>query len=373
MKKFIYADNAATSKLDMDAFEAMKLYLLQEFGNVSQPYSFSRKPKKALQKAREIIATCIGAMPDEIYFTSGGTESDNWAIKCINLNQNKKKIITSSIEHHAVLNACKFMESFGYKIKYLNVDNEGTINSSTLEEAIDNTTSLVSIMYANNEIGTIQDIKTLCDISHSNGALFHCDAVQAIGHVKINVKDLGVDLLSASAHKFNGPKGVGFLYVKKGTHISSFFAGGSQENDLRAGTENIASIVGMAVALKNNCDNIENNVQHNRKLEDLFIRELDKTNIKYIKNGAKDKLPGLLSLSFRNSDGEAILHRLDLSGICVSTGAACNSTDTQVSHVINAISVDKAYEKGTIRISFGKDNTDDDVHEIVSALCKIFS
>ena len=227
-------------------------------------------------------------------------------------------------------------------------------------------------MFANNEIGTVQPIKELCAVAHENGSLFHTDAVQAVGHISINVHDLGVDMLSASAHKFNGPKGVGFLYIRNGIEILPYSDGGAQEFGLRAGTENIAGIVGMAVALKNNRDALEENVKHVRELESMLVDMLDSTSIQYTRNGGADILPGLVSLSFPGADGEAVLHRLDLRGICVSTGSACNSKSTEVSHVLQAIRLEDSYAKGTIRISLGKANTEDDVEAIFKALVKIF-
>ena len=370
MKRFVYADNAATTKLDIDAFEAMRPYLLDEYGNASQPYAFSRKPKKALKEAREIIARCINADPEEIYFTSGGTESDNWAIKGFALGKtDKSTIITSQIEHHAVLRTCEFLEKLGYPVAYLPVTREGIITSEILESFITDTTGLVSIMFANNEIGTIENIKELCDIAHKHGALFHTDAVQAVGHVMIDVKELAVDMLSASAHKFNGPKGIGFLYIKKGTNISQYASGGSQESGLRAGTENVASIVGMAVAIKKNCDMIADNTRYLESLEKRLVDGI--SGLDFIKNGHCHRIPGNISLSFKNMDGEALLHRLDLMGICVSTGAACDTIDTQVSHVLKATGLTEDYAKGTIRISLSKYNTLEDVDYIVAALRKI--
>ena len=370
MKRFVYADNAATTKLDIDAFEAMKPYLLDEYGNASQPYAFSRKPKKALKEAREIIARCINADPEEIYFTSGGTESDNWAIKGFALGKtDKPTIITSQIEHHAVLRTCESLEKLGYPVAYLPVTREGVITSESLESIITDTTGLVSIMFANNEIGTIENIKELCAIAHKHGALFHTDAVQALGHVIIDVKELAVDMLSASAHKFNGPKGIGFLYIKKGTHISQYANGGSQESGLRAGTENVASIVGMAVAFKKNCDMITDNARYLESLEKRLFDGI--SGLDFIKNGHCHRVPGNISLSFKNMDGEALLHRLDLMGICVSTGAACDTIDTQVSHVLKATGLTEDYAKGTIRISLSKYNTLEDVDYIVAALRKI--
>lgn len=371
MEQFIYADNAATTKLDIDAFEAMKPYLLDEYGNASQHYSFARKPKKALKEARTIIAECINASPEEIYFTSGGTESDNWAIKGIALSCTNARIITSKIEHHAILNSCKAVEMIGIPVTYLNVTKQGVVELSKLESAITSSTKLVSVMYANNEIGSIQPIKELCEIAHKSGALFHTDAVQAVGHIHINVKELGVDLLSASAHKFNGPKGVGFLYIKNGTPIQPYANGGSQESLLRAGTENIAAIIGMAVALKKNCEQINQMKTHLDDLESELLRLLGEYNIRFVHNGAENHLAGNISLSFPDKDGEALMHILDLHGICVSTGAACDSVNTEVSHVLQAIGLHEKYAKGTIRISLGRNNTSEDVQHIADSLRQI--
>lgn len=371
MRRFIYADNAATTKLDKDAFEAMIPWLTEEYGNPSQPYSFSRSAKKALVDARETIAACINADPDEIFFTSGGTESDNWAIKgCAFLNYDRKATITSAFEHHAVLRSCEAIERLGYPVAYIWPNKNGIITPDTLKSSIIGKAILVSVMYVNNELGTIQPIQELCEIAHSHNALFHTDAVQAVGHTTIDVKKIGVDLLSASAHKFNGPKGVGFLYIRRGVKLSSYADGGSQEFSMRAGTENIASIVGMATALKINVNNIEQNQKHITALENYFIDGLNRINIDYQRNGC-NHMPGNISLSFKGEDGEALLHRLDLMGICVSTGAACDNTNTQISHVLKAINLDPSYANGTIRISLGKNNTIDDVDNILAALTKI--
>lgn len=372
MKKIVYADNAATTKLDIDAFEAMKPFLLEEYGNPSQPYAFSRAPKKAIKESREIIAECIGASPEEIYFTSGGTESDNWAIKGVGLLGKKNStIITSAIEHHAILHACEAVERLGCQVSYLEPNSDGDIIPVTLEKAITDQTSLVSVMYANNEIGTVQPIKELCDIAHAHGALFHTDAVQTVGHVQIDVKKLGVDMLSASAHKFNGVRGIGFLYVKAGTPIVPYADGGSQEGGLRAGTENTAGIVCMAKALQVNCKKILENQDYVRSLETELLNRLRENDIAFIRNGGADTLPGLISLSFADKDGEAILHRLDLMGVAVSTGSACNSQDTEISHVLKAIKLDERYAKGTIRISLGRNNSYGDVEAIAEALSRI--
>ena len=368
----IYADNAATTKLDIDAFEAMKPYLLSEYGNASQLYSFARNPKRALREARATIAKCINAEPEEIFFTSGGTESDNWAIKGVALADDEKHaIITSHIEHHAVLRSCEAVEKFGYPVTYLPVTNDGIVTTEILESLITPAACLVSVMFVNNETGTIEPIKELCEIAHKNGALFHTDAVQAVGHIQIDVKEIGVDLLSASAHKFNGPKGIGFLYIKKGTIIEHLIDGGYQEDGYRAGTENVASIIGMAVALKKNCDLIEENEKHIRQLEKKLLESLLEKNIRFTKNVFGETVPGILSLAFSGFEGEILLHRLDLLGIQVSTGSACDSVNTQISHVLQAIGVDEATALGTIRISLGKENTIEDVLDIASAISKI--
>lgn len=371
-KSIIYADNAATTKLDPQAFEAMKPWLLEEYGNASQPYSFARKPKKALAEARATIAACINALPEEIYFTSGGTESDNWAIKGSAFGDPEHRAtITSAFEHHAVLRSCSSIERLGYPVAYLSPTPDGQITPEALESVITDKTRLVSIMFANNEIGSIQPIKELCAVAHAHGALFHTDAVQAVGHVKIDVKDLGVDMLSASAHKFNGPKGIGFLYIRKGVELSSYADGGAQEGNRRAGTENIASIIGMATALKGNCNRIEHNRTYILKLEKQLLQGLNESGVEYIRNGGSNTLPGLISISFPNKDGEAILHRLDLMGISISTGSACNSAYTQISHVLHVLRISKNAAAGTIRISIGKNNTEAEIAMVVKAIEKV--
>ena len=374
MKQHIYADNAATTKLDKTTLEAMLPWLLEEYGNASQLYAFARKPKKALADARATIAECIGALPEEIYFTSGGTESDNWVIKSSAFSDSKKQVmITSAFENHAILHSCSTIEHFGYPVVYMSPSNEGYITPENLEKHITENTRLVSIIFANNELGSIQPIQELCKVAHAHGALFHTDAVQAVGHIKINVHELGVDFLSASAHKFNGPKGIGFLFIRKGAELRPYVDGGSQENLHRAGTENIASIVGMAAALKTNSDSLDKNQLHILKLEKQLLARLDESGVVYRCNCVESKLPGLLSLSFPDKDGEAILHRMDLMGISISTGSACDSVNAEISHVLKAIHLAENYAKGTIRISLGKNNTQEDVENIVASLVKIVS
>lgn len=370
----VYADHAATTKLDASAWEAMKPFFLEEYGNASQLYSFARTPKKALKEARETISECIGANPEEIYFTSGGTESDNWAIKGTAFSSaGKETTVTSAFEHHAVLHSCKTIEKLGYPVRYLHPDENGFVSPDCLETMITEDTRLVSIMYVNNEIGTIQPVKKLAETAHRYGALFHTDAVQAAGHLEMNVKILGVDMLSASAHKFNGPKGVGFLYIKKGTDICPYADGGAQERHYRAGTENIAGIVGMAVALKKNCGEMEAATLHLMHLERVLLERLDRYGLDYRRNGGREHIPGNLSLSFKNADGEALLHRLDLMGISVSTGSACNSKSAELSHVLRAIHLPLEYAYGTIRISLGNENTEEEAVYIADCIGKILA
>lgn len=378
MSGYIYADNAATTKLDIDAFEAMKPYLLDYYSNASQPYFFAKKPKMALKQARKTIAECIGAEPEEIFFTSGGSESDNWAIKRFALfSTDIRRIITSNIEHHAVLHSVESEKKYGNAdIFYLEADAEGMVNVSQLEKilacprtAITTCEStLVSVMLANNEIGTIQPIRELAALAREYGAKFHTDAVQAIGHIPVDVNKLGVSLLSASAHKFNGPKGVGFLFSRGA--IPNLIDGGYQEMGARAGTENVAAIVGMSIALKKNCVEMESNINKIKDLESILIDRLNTSGLDYIRNGVK-QLPGNISLSFAGVEGEMLLHRLDLKKICVSTGSACDSVNTQLSHVIRAIGVPEKYAKGTIRISLGKENTEEEVGAIADSIITV--
>lgn len=372
MKQHIYADNAATTQLDKAAFDAMTPWLLDEYGNASQPYSFARRPKKALSEARETIAECIGALPEEIFFTSGGTEGDNLVIKGSAFSDlSKAATITSAFEHHAVLHSCSAIEKLGYPVAYLWPNSEGYITPATLKSIITDNTRLVSVMYANNELGTVQPIKELCAVAHEHDALFHTDAVQAVGHIKIDVHDLGVDFLSASAHKFNGPKGIGFLYIRKGIDFSPYIDGGAQESGHRAGTENIASIVGMAAALKNNCDTLSNNQVYLRQLEKKILETLVANDVQFVRNGGSNTLPGLLSLAFPGKEGESILHRMDMMGISISTGSACDSKNTEISHVLQAIRLDENLATGTVRISLGKYNSESDADTIAAALIKI--
>ena len=367
----IYVDHAATTRLSDRAFEAMLPWLKEEYGNPSQPYSFSRKPRKAIAEARESIAACIGAQPEEIFFTSGGTESDNWAIKGTALSICREgALLVSAFEHHAILRACEAIEADGWPVSYVSPSKEGVIEPESLRKQLTENVKMVSVMMANNEVGSIQPIQQLAALAHAHHAFFHTDAVQAVGHIPVNVNELGVDLLSASAHKFNGPKGVGFLYIRKGTQIFPHENGGAQENSMRAGTENVAGIVGMAAALQEHFEAMETEAFHLYSLTDALIQGIQ--DIPHVLHGEnQERLLALLSLAFPGYAGEALLHRLDLMGIAVSTGSACDSKRTVISHDLKSMSVPEEIAQSTIRISLGVENTIVDVEAIVNALHRI--
>ena len=372
-QKMIYLDNAATTKTAPEVVEAMLPYFTEFYGNASTVYEFGAKSKGAISQAREQIAGAIGAKGNESYFTAGGSEADNWALKAVfEANKNKgNHIITTKIEHHAVLHTCQYLESLGCEVTYLNVDENGRISIEELERAIRPTTILISVMAANNEIGTIQPIPEIGKICRERGVLFHTDAVQAVGHILLDVKDLGVDMLSASAHKFNGPKGIGFLYVRDGVMIEPLLHGGAQEGGRRAGTENVAGIVGMATAFQEHIEHLEQETTYVQNLADLLLKGLRNTGLNFIVNGDDNRIPGSLSLSFRDADGEMLLHRLDLMGTAVATGSACDSKSTALSHVIRAIGVPDAYAHGTIRITLGMDNSIEQVSVLVEQISRI--
>ncbi len=371
-KTFIYADHAATTALSPAALSAMRPWLREQYGNPSTLYSFAREPRKAVTAAREKIAACIGAKPEEIFFTSGGTESDNWALVGTALKNAHSHggIITDVIEHHAVLHSCAFLQRLGFDVSCLPVDGCGRVDVAALEAALRDDTLLVSIMLANNEIGTIEPIRDLASAAHRHGVHFHTDAVQAVGHIPIDVDELGVDMLSASAHKFNGPKGIGFLYVRNGTEPEPLLHGGSQENGMRAGTENVASIVGMAEALCEHHARLEEDATYLKGLSDTLLEALRAKGLDFIVNGSAERIPGSLSLSFRDADGEVLLHRLDLMGTAVATGSACDSKESVLSHVIEAIAVPEAYARGTIRVTLGTENTAEQMLTIAGQIAR---
>lgn len=371
-KTMIYADHAATTALSPTAYEAMLPWLQDKYGNPSTLYSLARDPRKALAHSREMIAAAINADASEIFFTSGGTEADNWALKGTAFQYERGKgIITSAIEHHAILNSCAALERMGYPIATLPVDSEGVVDSDALKSLPMSDAVLVSVMLANNEIGTIEPVAELAQIAHQAGVLFHTDAVQAIGHIPVDVKTLHVDMLSASAHKFNGPKGAGFLYVRNGVNLIPLLDGGGQERGMRAGTENVAHIVGMAAALQEHMEHLAQEIKYLNKLSGRLIDQLKQYGLEFRINGSHDRIPGSLSLSFKAVDGEMLLHRLDLMGTAVATGSACNSKDAVLSHVIRAISVPKEYAHGTIRVTLGMDNTSEHVDRIAQQITSI--
>ncbi len=370
----IYADHAATTALSPVAYEAMLPWLLDKYANPSTLYSLAREPRKAIANSRGIIAAAIHADPSEIFFTSGGTEADNWALKGTLFQHNRGKgMITSAIEHHAILNSCAALERMGYTVEKLSVDQCGIVHVEALKTGLTDNISLVSIMLANNEIGTIEPVEELARIAHQAGALFHTDAVQAIGHIPVDVKALQTDMLSASAHKFNGPKGVGFLYVRRGVNLLPLLDGGGQERGMRAGTENVAGIVGMAAALQEHIDHMEHEASYLNELSDLLVRQLKQEGLEFCINGSTHRIPGSLSLSFKDADGEVLLHRLDLMGTAVATGSACNSKETMLSHVIKAISVPEEFAHGTIRITLGMDNTKEQMDLMAQQIAKILT
>ena len=371
-KTMIYADHAATTALSPAAYEAMLPWLQKKYGNPSTLYSLARDPRKAVAHSREIVAAAINAEPSEIFFTSGGTEADNWALKgTIFQYERGKGIITSAIEHHAILRSCAALERMGYVVNKLPVDQEGIVHVETLRSALTDNILLVSVMLANNEIGTIEPIIELAQIAHQAGVLFHTDAVQAEGHIPVDVKALQVDMLSASAHKFNGPKGVGFLYVRKGVHLVPLLDGGGQEHGLRAGTENVAGIIGMATALQEHMEHLTQETAYLNELSGRLIEQLKRKGLDFRINGSCSKIPGSLSLSFKDADGERLLHRLDLMGTAVATGSACDSKDTVLSHVIQAIAVPQEYAHGTVRVTLGMDNTPEHVDRIAQQIATI--
>ena len=373
-KKIIYFDHAATTYVKPEVFDAMKPWFTELYGNPSSIYSLGRESKKAIEEARAQIAWCLNAHPTEVYFTGSGTEADNWAIKGVAYANRKKgkHLITSVIEHHAVLEAFVYLRKEGFEVTYLPVDENGLINPEELKKAIRPDTTLVSIMFANNEIGTVQPIQKLAAIAHERGSIFHTDAVQAMGNIRVNVKDLGVDLLSMSAHKFYGPKGVGALYVKKGVKLDNFMHGGAQERNKRAGTENVPGVIGLATALKLATDNLE---AYNKHLQTLSNRLVDKVmeRIPYVRlNGdRKQRLPGNVNLSFRFIEGESLLLMLDMKGIQASSGSACTSGSLDPSHVLLAIGLPHEIAHGSLRITFGEKNTEEEVDFLVDNLEEI--
>lgn len=374
MENIRYFDHGATTKTKEEVLKEMIPYFTLNYGNASSIYTIGRKSKKAVEEAREKVAKAINATSKEIYFTSCGSESDNLAIKGVAYANREKgnHIITTKIEHPAVLHTCQHLAREGFEITYLNVDNDGLISLQELEEAITNKTILISIMFANNEIGTIQPIKEIGQIAKKHNIYFHTDAVQAVGNVRIDVRDLNIDLLSMSAHKFYGPKGVGALYARTDVKFDKIQDGGHQERNKRAGTENVAGIVGIGKAIELIYKNFD---EYNNKLlnlRDYYIKQIEEK-IQYVKlNGHRTKrLPGNANISFKFVDGEALLLNLDTKGICASTGSACTSGSLDPSHVLLAIALPHDVAQGSLRITFGEDNTKEDVDFLVDTLVNV--
>ena len=372
--KIRYFDHAATTAVKEEVLKEMIPYYCIEYGNASSLYSIGRKSRKILENSREKVARVLNCKPKEIYFTSCGSESDNLAIKGIaRKHKNKgKHIITTKIEHPAVLNTCKSLEKDGFVVTYLGVDKDGFISLEELKNSIREDTILISIMFANNEIGTIEPIKEIGRIAKEKGVIFHTDCVQAVGNVKIDVKELGIDLLSLSSHKFYGPKGVGAIYINENVEFEKIQDGGHQEKNKRAGTENIAGIVGLAKAIELADRNLE---KYNNKLinlRDFYFDEITK-NIPNVKiNGSKEKrLPGNANVSFKNINGEQLLLELDSLGICASSGSACTSGQSEPSHVLTAIGLNAEYIQGSLRTTFGEENTKEDVEFLIKSIIEI--
>lgn len=367
----IYLDHSATTPLDSDVLGEMMPYFIDNFGNPNSQHSYGAVTEEAVSASREAIAKCIKATSNEIYFTSGGTEADNWAIRgTVHAMKSKgRHIITSSIEHPAILTLCKQLCKEGFSVTYLPVDKDGLVSVSDFEKAIKEDTILATIMLANNEVGTIQPIKEMCEIAHKHNMMFHTDAVQAIGSIQVDVQDLGVDLMAFSAHKFYGPKGIGALYIKKGKRIEKLIQGGYQERKMRGGTTNVPSVVGMAKAMTKAVDELEQNAEYIKKLRDYFVSKLTSRIDNVIYNGHKEKrLVQNASISFRFVEGESILFSLDMYGIACSSGSACSSDSLEPSHVLLAMGIEQELAHGTIRFSFGKSNTIEQVDFVVDKL-----
>jgi len=371
MKQTIYLDNAATTKTRPEVVEAMLPYFTEYYGNPSSVYEFSTPSKKAITHARETIAQSIGAKTNEIYFTAGGTESDNWAIKATaEAYQAKgKHIITSKIEHHAVLHTCEYLEKRGFEVTYLDVDENGVVKLDELKKAIRPDTILISIMFANNEIGTIQPIKEIGEIARAHGILFHTDAVQAYAHVPINVDEYHIDMMSASGHKFNGPKGIGFLYIRTGVKSRSFVHGGAQERKRRGGTENVPGIVGIGKAAELAAETMEERGKKEKELRDYLIkRVLEEVPYTRLNGHRTNRLTNNVNFAFQFIEGESLLIMLDMEGICGSSGSACTSGSLDPSHVLLAIGLPHEIAHGSLRLTLSEENTMEEMDFVVEKI-----
>ncbi|MBM6685304.1 cysteine desulfurase NifS [Faecalicatena contorta] len=374
MDRLIYLDNAATTKTAPEVVEAMLPYFSENYGNPSSVYSFASKNKDAVTEQREIIARALGAKTNEIYFTAGGTESDNWALKATAeaYASKGKHIITTKIEHHAILHTGEYLEGRGFEVTYLDVDENGLVRPEEVEAAIRPDTILISVMFANNEIGTIEPIKEIGRIAHEHGVLFHTDAVQAFGQVPIDVDELGIDMLSASGHKLNGPKGIGFLYIRKGVKIRSFIHGGAQERKRRAGTENVPGIIGLGKAVERAVATMAERSAKEIELRDYLIgRVLEEIPYCRLNGDPVDRLPNNANFSFEFIEGESLLIMLDMKGICASSGSACTSGSLDPSHVLLAIGLPHEIAHGSLRLTLGEETTREDIDYVVDTLKEI--
>lgn len=372
----IYLDNSATTPIKSEVLQEMMPYLTTEYGNASSLYSVGRSAKRAIEKARNRVAELLNCNHNEIYFTGGGSESDNIALKGF-AYANKEKgnhIITSKIEHPAILETCKTLERQGFEVSYINVNEDGIIDVEELRKSIKSNTILISVMTANNEVGTIQPIEEIAKIAHDNNIVVHTDAVQAIGNVQIDVEKMKIDMLSLSSHKINGPKGVGALYIKNGIEVEKFINGGHQEKDRRAGTENVAGIVGLGKAAEIARKNMETHIRNLSKIRDYYIKKVQKEipNIR-INGSMKNRLPGNANISFKGINASELIFKLDERGICVSSGSACSSGNTNPSHVLTAMNVPEVYLNSAIRTTFGDNNTFEQVDYVVKILKQIIN
>jgi cysteine desulfurase len=373
MKRQVYLDYSATTPVKDEVLQAMIPYFTQNFGNPSSLYTIGQESKQALEEARERVAALIGASPREIFFTSSGTEADNWAVIEAAESRAKKgrHVITTKIEHHALLHSCEYLEKKGFAVTYLDVDSDGFVDPALLERSLTDETTLVSIMFANNEIGTFQPIAELAEIAKKRGALFHTDAVQALGNTPIDVRALGVDLLSVSAHKIYGPKGIGALYIRKGVSLPSHVHGGGQENKKRAGTENLTGIVGFGKAAELSARDLNGHIERLTELRDYFLEQIRENIPDILVNGSlARRLPGNLNITFKYIEGEALLLLLDLDGIAVSTGSACSSASLTPSHVLTALGVPVELIHGSLRFTVGDFTAKEDIDYTVECLVK---
>ena len=384
-KRFVYADNAATTPMSETAFNAMKPWLTENYGNPSSLYRIGRAAKEALNDARTVVGKCLNAAepvnerndyaPGEILFTGGGSQADNLAIRGFMhgpSSKGRKHIITSKIEHHAVLYTCEALEKEGYRVTYLNVDKEGRVDLEQLKAELSEDTALVSVMAANNEIGTIQPIKQIAELAHSVGAKFHTDAVQAVGHMHIDVQEMGIDMLSLSGHKFRGPRGTGVLYVKKGITLEPLVYGGGQERGLVSGTENTAGFIGLAAAMQDACEHLDEKMGYVKKLTDKLVKGIME-NIPYshYTGDPVNRLPGTASFVFEAIEGEGLILRLDNAGVCGSTGSACSTGSLDPSHVLMAIGLPHEIAHGSLRLTLGEQNTEEDVDYVIETVTDV--